>query len=433
TAEKLFVLIDKFGGYGFNKSHSAAYALIAYQTAYLKAHYPGPFMTALLTQDMGNQDKTIKNIAECREMGIRILPPDLNESRADFSMAGEDIRFGLGAIKNVGIKAMESVIEERNERGPFKDLIDFCKRVDASKVNRRVMESLIQAGAFDFTGMLRSKLFASLDEVLRFCCATQDPNQLNMFSVLQGQDSPVFSFLNVPDQEDWDEKEILKREKESLGFYITRHPLDRYKVEQQRFTTSLIQDLTNTNDKTTVKVAGVIETLKIKKTKKGDRMAVLTLEDQTGSIEVVVFPETFNRYSPLLKSDEPLLVTGTAEVDESAVKIISQEIKTLEKVGREAVRLIEMALPRAVISRKVLEEIKDILFRYPGESSVQFRVITGEGRELLIAAHPRYRVSPSLEMIREIETLIGRKVVCSYGEKNHNPCRDPNPQFFSQS
>lgn len=432
TAEKLFVLIDKFGGYGFNKSHSAAYALIAYQTAFLKAHYPLPFMTALLTQDMGNQDKTIKNIAECREMGIRILPPDLNESRTDFSIASEGIRFGLGAIKNVGLKAMESVIEERNQGGPFLDLVDFCRRVDGAGVNRRIMESLIQAGAFDFTGMERSRLFASLDPALRMCCATQDPNQLNMFSALQGQDSPAFSFFEAADHEAWDEKEMLRREKESLGFYITSHPLDGYKIEQKHFTTCLLQDVANTKDKSTVRVAGVIETLKIKRTKRGEKMALLTLEDQTGSIEVVVFPDAFERYSPLLKSDDPLLVTGTAEVDESAVKIISQEIHALENVRREAIRLIEMALPRKAINRQILEEIKDILFRYPGGSLVQFRVNTGQGKELLIAAHPRYCVSPSPEMIREIETLIGRKVVCSYGEKNHNPGQVAHPQFFSR-
>ena len=154
-AEKLFALIEKFGGYGFNKSHSAAYALIAYQTAYLKAHYPVQFMAALLTQDMGNQDKTIKNIAECREMGIEILPPDVNESQADFSVVEGKIRFGLAAVKNVGLKAVESVIEERNQDGPFRDLLEFCTRVDGSKVNRRVFEGLIQCGAFDFTGVPR--------------------------------------------------------------------------------------------------------------------------------------------------------------------------------------------------------------------------------------------------------------------------------------
>jgi len=432
-ARKLFDLIDKFGGYGFNKSHSAAYALIAYQTAYLKAHYPVPFMTALLTQDMGNQDKTIKNIAECREMEIRILPPDLNESQADFSMGAEGIRFGLGAIKNVGLKAMESVIEERDRGGPFEDLTDFCNRVDPSKVNRRIMESLIQAGAFDFTGIGRSRLFAALDEVLRFCSANHDANQLNMFASVQGQPSQAFSFLHAPEHEGWDERETLKREKESLGFYITGHPLDRYRGEQKRFTTCPVQDVPNAGDKTTVKVAGVIEGLKIKRTKRGEKMAIVTLEDQTGSIEVVVFPDAFERYAPLLKSDEPLLVTGTAEIDESAAKIIAQEISTLESVRRDAIRVVELALPGTGIRREVLEEIKDVFFRYPGESAVQFRVNTGAGKELLIAAHPRYRVSPCHEMIHEIETLIGGKVVCSYGEKNHNPGQFAHPQLLSPS
>jgi DNA polymerase-3 subunit alpha len=432
-AQKLFDLIEKFGGYGFNKSHSAAYALIAYQTAYFKAHYPVQFMTALLTQDMGNQDKTIKNIAECREMGIPILPPDLNESQTDFSMVGEGIRFGLGAIKNVGAKAMESVIENRNSGGPFEDLVDFCKRVDASKVNRRVVESLIQAGAFDFTGVERSVLFASLDEVLRFCSVTQDLNQLNMFSCLQGQDSSAFSFLEISPHEEWDEKERLKREKESLGFYITGHPLDRYRSEQERFTTSRIQDVVNAADKTVVKVAGVIENLRLKRTKRGEKMALLSLEDQTGSVEVVVFPDAFERYSPLFKSDEPLLVTGTAEIDENAGKIIAQEIDTLENVRRNAIRVVQMPLPLSLINREILEQIKEILFRYPGESTVQFRVNTGQEKELLIAAHPRYTISPCQEMIREVETLIGRKVVCSYGEKNNNTRHLARSQFLGQS
>jgi DNA polymerase-3 subunit alpha len=254
-----------------------------------------------------------------------------------------------------------------------------------------------------------------------------------MFSSLQGQDSPSFSFLNAPEHEGWDEKEKLKREKESLGFYITGHPLDRYKREQKRFTTCHIQDVVNAEDKTSVKVAGVIESLKIKRTKRGEKMAIMTLEDQTGSVEVVVFPDAFERYSPLLKSDEPLLVTGTAEIDESAAKIIAQEINTLENVRREAIRIIELALPRTVMNRKILEEIKDILFRYPGESAVQFRVNTGQGKELLIAAHPRYRVSPCREMIHEIEILIGRKVICSYGEKNHNASQFAHQQFLSPS
>ncbi|MCX5879121.1 MAG: DNA polymerase III subunit alpha [Deltaproteobacteria bacterium] len=419
-ASKLFALIEKFGGYGFNKSHSTAYALIAYQTAYLKAHFPVQFMAALLTQDMGNQDKTIKNIAECRDMGIQILPPDINESQPDFAVVEGGIRFGLGAVKNVGLKAVESVIEERNQGEPFKDLVDFCTRVDGSKVNRRVLEGLIQCGAFDFAEVERSRLLASLDEVTRMCGASQDPNQLTIFSAAPGGDVRTFDFSSLPNHVEWDEREKLRREKEALGFYITGHPLDRYREEVSRFTTCSIQDLTLLTDKTTVRVAGVIGELKIKRTKRGDKMAIFTLEDQSGSAEVVVFPDVFERSSALLKSDDPLLVAGTAEVDEMVAKIITQEIQSLENVRLAAIRLIELSLSGEAISKGHLEGIKDVLYRYPGQSSVVFKVETDPGKRLVIAAHPRYNVFACREMIQELETLIGQKVVCRYGEKNSN-------------
>ncbi|MFH1489531.1 MAG: DNA polymerase III subunit alpha [Pseudomonadota bacterium] len=417
TAETLFNLIEKFGGYGFNKSHSAAYAMIAYQTAFLKAHYPVEFMAALLTQDMGNQDKTIKNIAECREMSILILPPDLNESQADFSVMEGGIRFGLAAIKNVGVKAVESIIEERNQNGPFKDSLDFCRRVDASKVNKRVLEGLIQCGAFDFSGRNRAQLFAALDDIIRVCGASQDPNQLNMFASLQGRDSDAFGFLDLPDLEEWEELEKLKKEKEALGFYITGHPLDRYKDEIRRFASCSIQNLSGLKDKTQIKIAGVIGALKIKRTKRGDKMAILTLEDPTGSAEVVVFPDVFNSYSPLLKGDEPLLITGTAEIGENTAKIISQEIHSLEMARQSAIKAIELGLSETV-SREDLEEIKDLIFRYPGDSAVFFKVDAGGDEKVVIAAHPNYKVSPCNELIEEIETIIGRKVICRYGGKN---------------
>jgi DNA polymerase-3 subunit alpha len=419
-ASRLFALIEKFGGYGFNKSHSTAYALIAYQTAFLKAHYPVQFMAALLTQDMGSQDKTIKNIAECREMGIQILPPDINESQPDFAVVEGGIRFGLGAVKNVGLKAVESVIEERNQAGPFKDLVDFCTRVDGSKVNRRVLEGLIQCGAFDFTGVERSRLLAALDEVTRMCAATQDPNQLTIFSAAPAGTVRTFDFSNIPNHVGWDEREKLRKEKEALGFYITGHPLDRYREEVSRFTTGSIQDLPLLPDKTAVRVAGVIEEIKIKRTKRGDQMAILTLEDQSGSTEVVVFPDVFERSSSLLKSDEPLLVAGTAEVDEMVAKIITQEIQSLENVRQAAIRMIELPLSRDSLSKDNLEGIKDVLYRYPGQSSVVFKVETDPGKRLVIAAHPRYNVFACREMIQELETLIRQKVVCRYGEKNSN-------------
>jgi DNA polymerase-3 subunit alpha len=292
--------------------------------------------------------------------------------------------------------------------------------VDSAKVNRRVLEGLIQCGAFDFTGIERSRLFASLDEVLRLCGTGQDPNQLNIFSCLKGDDPAAPALLQIPDLEEWDEKEKLKREKESLGFYITGHPLDRYEAEVAQFSSCTVQDLSNLTDRTTVKVAGVIENLKIKKTKRGEKMAVLSFEDRTGSVEVIVFPDAFSAYSALLKSEEPLLITGTAEVDDNAAKIISQEIKSLERVRETAIKGIEVNLPQEIISKGILEDIKDIIFKYPGESAILFRVGTAGGEQFLVIAHHRYKVSPCREMIKELETRIGQKVACNYGEKNSN-------------
>ena len=408
-AKKLFGLIDKFGGYGFNKSHSAAYAMIAYQTAYLKSHYPVEFMAALLTQDMGNQDKTIKNIAECRVMGIEILPPDVNESQADFSVVEGKIRFGLAAVKNVGLKAVELVIEERDSHEPFGDLLDFCRRVNGSKVNRRVLEGLIQCGAFDFTGAYRSRLFAGLDDALRICGANHDPNQLNMFGPLSFGNGESGGLLELPEIAQWNERETLRREKEALGFYITGHPLASFHDEIERFTTCLVHDLPAQKDKSQVKIAGIVESLKIKRTKRGDKMAIIHLEDLTGSTEVVIFPDLFAAVSPLLKGDEPLLITGGAEIGDSAAKILAKEIETLSSLKLNSVKAIALTLESGGPSREVLEDLRDIVFRYPGECKLIFKVDVPEGEEVLVSAHGRFDVIPCNEFLAEVDGLLGHR------------------------
>jgi DNA polymerase-3 subunit alpha len=419
-AETLFSLIDKFGGYGFNKSHSAAYALIAYQTAYLKAHYPVQFMTALLTQDMENQDRTIKNIAECREMGIEILPPDLNESQADFAVVGGRIRFGLAAVKNVGRKAVESMIEERERNGPFQGLLDFCRRIEGAKVNRRVLEGLIQCGAFDYMGIARSRLFVCLDDVLRITNTAQDPNQLSIFASSWDEENGSSSLFEYPELEEWDVSIKLKREKEALGFYITGHPLDRFQDEVSRFVTSTIQGLSTVRDKASVSAAGVAESLRFKRTKRGEKMALFNLEDATGSVPVVVFPKVLGLYVPFLKGDEPLVIHGKAEVDDNTVKIIAQEIGSLEAIRQESVGAIELNLCHRPLSRDELEDIRDILFRYPGRSSVLLRINGTQEEDVLIEAHSRFQVLPCSEMVHQIEKIIGEKVIYRYGKKNQN-------------
>jgi len=406
-AEKLFGLIEKFGGYGFNKSHSAAYAMIAYQTAYLKAHYPVQFMCSLLTQDMGNQDKTIKNIAECRTMGIKILPPDVNESQADFSVVEDQIRFGLAAVKNVGLKAVELVIAERDAHGRFSGLLDFCRRMEGSKVNRRVLEGLIQCGAFDFTRAFRSRLFEALDDALRLCGAKHDPNQLNMFGSIDLGEGEKGGLLELPDLPEWDEKEKLRREKEALGFYITGHPLDSLHQAIERFSTCLVNDLPTQKDKDQVKLAGVVESLKLKRTKRGDKMAIMHLEDLTGSTEVVIFPDVFADAAPLLKGDEPLLVTGTVEIGDNSAKVIAKEIKSLHGLELKAAKAVIISLGRERSSKELLEGLKDAVFKYPGDCRLMFKVGSPTDNPVMISAHFRYSILPCPQFFGEVESLFG--------------------------
>jgi DNA polymerase-3 subunit alpha len=413
-AEKLFMLIEKFGGYGFNKSHSAAYALIAYQTAYLKAHYPVQFMAALLTQDMGNQDKTIKNIAECREMGIEILPPDINESQADFSVAEGGIRFGLAAVKNVGLKAMESLIEEREKNGPFRNLFEFCQRIEGSKINRRVLEGLIQCGALDFTNIYRSRLHAALDDALRISGANRDPNQLNMFGALDSESNDIGGLFELPDIAEWDESDRLRREKEALGFYITGHPLAKFKSELERLDRCDIDALLSQKDRSQVKIVGVVESLKIKRTKRGDKMANIHVEDLSGSVMVVIFPDLFNRIAPLLKSEDPLLISGTVETGDNSAKILAQDIVTLDSVRQERIKAVELRLDYNKVSKDLLEDLRDIVFRYPGEAALCFKIDLPDDKKVLISAHSRFKVLPSHELISDIEARIGEKVLLSF-------------------
>ena len=415
-AEHLFDLIEKFGGYGFNKSHSTAYAMVAYQTAYLKAHYPLEFMTALLTQDMGNQDKTIKNLAECREMGIEILPPDINESQADFTIVGEKIRFGLAAVKNVGLKAVRSIIKEREKNGHFKDIWDFCKRIDNSKVNKKVIEGLIQCGAFDFTGISRAQLFNGLDEIMKSCNTSQNLYQLSIFGENPSGSQPdvTDTHRKLPETEEWDEKEKLRREKEALGFYITGHPLEEYKNEIKRYCSCEIQALYELEDKKEIKIAGVVESIKLKRTKKGDKMANLILEDMTGSVEVVLFPDLFTKVQDILKSDEPVMIKGVIEANETSRKIIAQDVMPLEEIKKRSIVALEISLKEKAITKNLLLKLRQILSSYPGDCELRFRVEVSENgnkKELVILAHKSFCVFPCQEILNEVQRLLGPESV----------------------
>jgi DNA polymerase-3 subunit alpha len=273
-----------------------------------------------------------------------------------------------------------------------------------------VLESLIQCGAFDSTGVYRSRLFSALDDVLKFSGTNHDPNQLNMFGTPDLSSGISMGLFDFPEIDEWSEKELLRKEKEALGFYITGHPLAGFGREIERVATCVIQELINQKDKSQVKVAGVVEELKLKRTRRGDKMAVLRVEDLTGSTEVIIFPELFNKTAPLLKGDEPLFISGSAEIGDNSAKIIAQEIATLNAIRQKAVRAIEVRLEQEEISQELLEDIRDVVFRFPGKCRLLFKVDGPGGEELIIAADDRFSVLSCRELIEEIEILTETKV-----------------------
>ncbi len=421
-AEKIFDLMANFAGYGFNKSHSAAYALIAYQTAYLKAHYPVDFMAAMLTSEMGDTDKIIKYIGECREMAIEILPPDINESRKDFTVSSPSIplmegdrgriRFGLAAVKNVGEAAIDVMLKAREEGGPFTSIADFCMRVDLRKVNKRVMESLIKCGAFDSLGAKRSSLFQSLEKVMDLSQAMQrdkSNGQISIFNAMGGKNggglAGVIHELPLPDIDEWPEALALSYEKEAIGFYITGHPLVKYREDLKYLSNTDTEDIKERPDDADVSIAGIVRTINEKNTKKGDRMAFVTLEDLKGFVEVIVFSDIYQNASRYFHGDAPILVKGKVDKGEDSVKIIAGAISPLESVREKIVNAVHINLD-ADKENADIEKIKGILKACPGNSPVYIHLMFAD-REVVISVAEELKVNPSQDFIKEVEAFLG--------------------------
>lgn len=411
-AEAIFDLMAKFAEYGFNKSHSAAYALVAYQTAYLKAHYPVEFMAALLTEDMGNTDKIIKNISDCRDMGIEVLPPDINESHLSFRVLGNSIRFGLGAVKNVGESAIEAILDAR-KAAPFADIFDFCERVDLRRVNKRVVESLIKCGAFDSTGAKRAPLMAVLEDAMSLGQKIQqerDSAQVSLFGVAEIAKANGNGKGNMPHLPEWDDKFLLNQEKEALGFYITGHPLDRYSSQIKRFASAHTSDVADIAEKAEVKVCGIVVAKKEFITKKGDRMAFITLEDLHGSIEVVVLAKVYAKVAEHLVTDDPVLVSGTVEVGEKNTKIIATDVVFLRDMTERETRRVHFTVQDDV-ARQQLESLKKIIKRYPGGCRSYLHVVIGGESKTTISLPETFMLSASEELSLEVKNLLGYNAV----------------------
>jgi DNA polymerase-3 subunit alpha len=432
-ARRIFELIEHFAGYGFNKSHSTAYALLAYQTAYLKANYPWHFAAALLTIEAQNTDKLAMYLSECRDRGIPVLPPDVNESRHAFTVTPEGVRFGLKAVKNVGDHAIAEILASRTRADRITSLYSLCEDIDLRIVNKRVLESLIKAGAFDsladagatvgpglLVQALRPRLLAAVDSASEHGSRRQRDKGLGQEDLFGGAPDPAHGALASalgPEVPPWSQMEQLAGEKESLGLYLSGHPIDRYADELQKLGAWTSADLGSLEASPRgprsgeeISAGGIVSNLRLMKTRKGDRMAVFTLEDRAGGVEVVVFPESFTKFALLLENGTMVMVQGKIERDEESGRLFAGEIQPLDVVREKLVREIGIRLSLPPHGRPTFRALVDVLARHRGDRRVVFELELRECRPALrvradIAS--QVRVRPSTELVADLEQICG--------------------------
>jgi DNA polymerase-3 subunit alpha len=410
-ADKIFGLMEQFAGYGFNKSHAAAYAIIAYQTAYLKANYPVEFMAALLTSETNDTDKIVKYIEECRTMGIEVLPPDVNESSSDFTVVEGKVRFGLVAVKNVGETAIQSILAARRNEGRFGSLYDFCERVDLRLVNKRVIESLVKCGAFDSLGARRSQLASVVDKAMEAAASAQRDRahgQGSLLDVLSASGTSRREAPPLPALAEWDRSQLLTAEKETLGFYITGHPLDAYRATLDRYATATTESLPSLPDKSTARLGAIVTAVKEISTKSGDRMAFVTLEDLNGTVESVVFPDVYRSSMLHLAKDSAVLVKGQVDIGEDgSAKLLVNEVRPLVLAGNGAAPLAEVTLPAANATPEGLRQLEAILKAHPGSAPLRLTLQLPEGGQVTIAPAASLTVTADEKLRQALEAEFG--------------------------
>ncbi len=408
-SNQIFDLMYQFAGYGFPKAHSAAYALITHQTAYLKAHYPADFYAACMTAEWRESEKLDRYMKDARRKRILIKAPDVNGSAAEFSVAddGKVIRFGLAGIKNVGEGAVEAVVEARSQAGPFLGLYDFCERVDTQRVNRRVIESLIRAGAFDFQKATRASLVEALPAALERGQRSQRDRALGQASLFGGagpQPEPQLAELA-----EWDRNELLTGEKEVLGFYVTGHPLQEHRDLLERFSHTPVAGLGDQHRGRPVRLGGLVTGVSTQRTRRGDLMARGRLEDLDGTLGVVFFPKVYDRCAPLLRSGEPVFLVGVLQPDSERLELHVEEVISLAEVWNRCTRELRVRLEAGSASPERLRELRAILDLAPGPVPVALRLALPGGAEADLEL-TRHRVSVSEDLIRRVDGLFGTGV-----------------------
>jgi DNA polymerase-3 subunit alpha len=408
-AEDIFNLIEKFAGYGFNRSHSVAYALIAYQTAWLKAHYPAAFMAAVLSADMDKTDKVVTMIAECRDMGLILPPPDVNRCEYAFvPLDGQTILYGLGAIKGLGQAAIDAILEPRRNGGTYRDLFDLCRRIDLRKVNRRVLESLVKAGALDSLGTHRAALMASLGAALSTAEQHSRDHAAGQSDLFGGGGAPIDVVQHYVETPEWTDELRLEGEKETLGLYLTGHPIERYAEELAKITHGTIAELKPTRESTVV-VAGLVVAIRTMQTRRGDRMAFVTLDDRTGRLELAVFSDLFNGSRELLAKDSLLVVEGQVSVDEytGGFKMSAEKLYNMDNARAAFSRRLVIDLDEEQASNGFVAELGEILAPAVRGACPVFLNYRGRSAEAEIALGDDWRVQPTTAVLERLLRLAG--------------------------
>jgi DNA polymerase-3 subunit alpha len=419
-AQQIFEFIERFAGYGFNKSHSTRYAIIAYQTAYMKTHWPVEYMAALLTYEMGDTDKVVSYIAECREMSIEVLAPDINESGVDFTPIykghGEDrkgvIRFGLAAVKGVGEKAVEQIIAAREKVGRFQSLFHFCENVDLRAANKQVIEALIKSGAFDKLGGSRAQMLAGVEKAMQIGTALQADKQNGQMSFFGKTREADYSqdYERLPNVAPWPEPQMLAYEKEVLGFYVTSNPLSHHAETINLYSTLDTSQLADCTQDKQIVIGGTISKIRYHITQKGrnagSKMAVFTLEDLQGQVEVVMFPDVLNSFAELLVKEAIVFVKGKLDYRREKPNIIAVELIALDQVREKLAAKVRIRLDAKDVTKEKVAAIKSICQHHRGQSPVYVAVRTDKGR-VYATADRGLSVNPDLEFCRKMRQLVG--------------------------
>jgi DNA polymerase-3 subunit alpha len=407
-ATKIFDLMEEFGLYGFPKAHACAYALLAYQTAYLKVHYPVEFMASMLSSEAGNTEKVVKYINEARGMGIRVLPPDVHESGLYFTPVGDDIRFGLAAIKNVGENTAKAICEARGATGRFRTLFEFSEAIEPKFLNKRVLESLVKAGALDCTGGSRGRLFAAIDQAIsrgqkKHQEKTVGQGGLFLAGPSELHNSQPWQETELPEADDWSEEQQLAGEYSVLGFYISGHPLDKYAGRLKDLNASELATMESRKNNEDLVVAGIIVQIRPMRSRRGARWAILTLQDRTGVIEALVFPEAFGKLEGILKSNTPLLVKGRVAVEDVGTRLIVADARLLDQLADRPPSLLRVRMDLSTVNTGAIDQLQKLFSSRPGRCKVSFELIKDDGSAATLDAGSAVLADRELvERVREI-------------------------------